>query len=560
MNRFLLAISVGCLALSGMAANPRQQQRHAAGRLSFDRNVELKVNDRLNYRHKDGMKKAPAKINTPEDIITSADGVRHDMTLKGSGFFVSWDLEEYENQEFSNHVVYGDNDEVYIYNIIPYLPSESYVKGTKEGDKVVVPLPQTVLWDDKYEDGVNVYICDFIEYEEDGVLYYDYMPVEGESLVLSLSEDGSMKADGLDFEHMLGAAYCSDDTWAGFGVWDLSMKSFSGSVVTVPSDLEVAENLWSYKCQSIGYGWPVNFAQGGEEIYFQGLSEMMPEAWVKATVEYDDDVAHVYIDQNQLVGTYGGAYIYTKCAETVTFEMFGNVYESYELMPEDYRLELIWDYEAETMTLKDPNVTLLFNQSQEEVDYVDELYGFVLAIQDSYEGTPANPYDLKYYDMWELFNYCVFEFALPGLSADGDLLDTSALSYVVYVDGEEWSFDPVDYGIEEPMELIPWSFKSPYIMKWVGSCKHAVYFFAEGISTFGVQSVYNYDGVETRSEIMTLDLETTAVDGVEAGRKMTDVKYFDLSGREVASPAEGIFVKRVTFDDGSVATFKQAIR
>ena len=112
MNRFLLAISVGCLALSGMAANPRQQQRHAAGHLSFDRNVELKVNDKLNYRHQDGMKKAPAKINTPEDIITSAEGVRHDMTLKGSGFFVSWDLEEYENQEFSNHVVYGDNDEV----------------------------------------------------------------------------------------------------------------------------------------------------------------------------------------------------------------------------------------------------------------------------------------------------------------------------------------------------------------------------------------------------------------------------------------------------------------
>ena len=48
MNRFLLAISVGCLALSGMAANPRQQQRHADGHLAFDRNVELKVNDKLN--------------------------------------------------------------------------------------------------------------------------------------------------------------------------------------------------------------------------------------------------------------------------------------------------------------------------------------------------------------------------------------------------------------------------------------------------------------------------------------------------------------------------------
>ena len=560
MKKFLLLLGAACIAISGMAVAPGMQQRHSGSRLSFDRNLTFKNSDKVSFRHNAGMRKAPAKLNSVDDIITSVEGKRQDMTLIGSGYYVYWDLAEYENQEVATHVVYGNDGEVYIYNIIPNMPTQSYVKGIKDGDKVVVDLPQTLLWDDDYEDGVNVNICKFLEFEEDGELYFDYVPVEGESLVFSVAEDGSMKAEGLDMEQrLLGLTYCTDDLWAGYGAWDLSLEPFDGSVVTVPSDIEVSKDFLAYTCQAIGYGWPVSFAQGGEEVYFQGISEVMPEAWVKADVVYDDTEAHLFIDQNQYVGVYDAAYVYTKCAKILLDEESG--YEYYELMPDDYRFELIWDYEAETMVPKDPEISLLFNMSKVEVFYADELYEFVLSIMDGYDGTPANPYDLNYYDYRDYFGYSVFEFCTPALSADGGLLQASDLSYVVYLDGEPWTFDGDEYLLDQPMEEIPWEFDNEEtILKWFGSCKHAVYLFVEGFSTLGVQSVYKYDGEETRSDIVTFYLDPSAVSGVSADKKVKDVKYYDLTGSEVADPARGIFIKRVVFQDGTVASFKKVIR
>lgn len=560
MKKSLLAIGMACIALSGMAVT--QRQPHSSDKISFDRNVVLKTHEGLGIRHKDGMKKTPAKINTSEDVITSVEGTRLDMTLVGSGYDVFDEyVMEYENEQSATHVVYADNDEVYIYNILPTPPVGAYVKGIRKDDKIIVDLPQTVMWNDRYEEGVNVNICERYEIEEDGETYFDYTPVEGESLVFSVADDGSMKADDLDVEHrMLGFTYCTDDYWCGYGVWELSMKPFSDTLVTVPSDIEVSKDSWNYTCGALGYGWTVSFAQGGEEVYFQGLSESIPEAWVKATVEYDDTEAHVYIDQNQYVGAYYGYYVYTKCARIIGDEEEG--YE-YDLMPDDYRFELVWDYEEETMVPKDPSISLLFNISKDELNFVDELYEFVLSVNDGYEGTPANPYDLKYYDYMEDFNFAVLEFYAPALSVDGDLLDTSNLGYVVYLDNEEWTFDAGEYDLEESMVEIPWSFDNEEtILKFFGSCRHAVYLYVEGVSSIGVQSVYRYDGEETHSEIVTLDLkdDPSSSTSLDIDRKVADEKYYDLSGRQVAHPAAGIFVKRVTFEDGSVVTFKKAVR
>lgn len=548
MNKFLLAIGVAGLTLSCMAATPRQQQRHAAFDFSFERNMQM-----------NGLKNAPAKINTAEDVIYSADGEKHDMTLTASGTYVFMQsLEYYRDQEFSSNVVYGDNNEVYILNIIPGFASDTYVKGVKDGDKIVVDFPQTVLWSEEYQDGANIRMLDFVFDEAAGD--ETLVPSESTSLVLSVASDGSMVAEGLSETHVMALTYCSDDVWAGYSVSSLSLAPYEKKPVTVPSDIEVSKDFWTYKCESVGYGWSVSFAQGGEEVYFQGLSEVMPDAWVKATVEYGDTEAHVFIDQNQLVGTFDGSFVYTKCAEIVTFEMFGNVYESYELLPDDYRLELVWDYEEETMKVKDPSVALLFNIAEDDVDYIDEMYDFALIAGDSFEGTPLDPTDLEFEDVMEFEGFSVFGFNLPAFSTEGDVLKTSSLSYIVYVDGEEWTFDADEYGLQESMDMIPWDLNSEYIMRNNYSCKHTVLLFLEGISSLGVQSVYVYDGVETRSEVVTLDLDPSAVRAIGADRKVADVKYYDLTGRQVADPAAGIFVKRVTFDDGSTATFKKAIR
>lgn len=558
MKKSLLLLGIACLALSSSATTSKSHQRYSSPKLSFERSLKMKDDSSKKYRHGSDSKKAPAKIGTAEDVIYEAEGQMQNMSVTCSGFtdYDGWTL-DFEGEVYASHVVYGEGDEVYIYNILPQIPIGTYVKGKKDGDKIVVDLPQTVLWNDEYADGADLTICDYYEIEEDGEIYYDYAPTDDTALIFSIAEDGTWTAEGLDHKHILAYSFCTDGYWTGYGAWELSLEPFNETQVTVPDDMTISENFWTYKSDYLGYGWPVNFAQGGEEVYFQGFSSEMPEAWVKAEVEYDDTEAHVYIDQNQYVGIYEGAFVVTKCAKILYDEEYGEEY--YELMPDDYRFELVWDYEEEKMVVKDPSVVLLFNRSKKQVYFVDELFEFELLMQDSYEGTPSNPYGLFYFDMMEEWGEAVLEFYVPALSTDGYVLDTKDLYYVLYVDGDPLTLEADEYDLEESIVEIPWSFEndSYTIIKNYGSCRHAVYVFVEGITTIGVQSVYKYDGVETRSEIVSLDLESIAVNGINADKQVASVRYYDIAGREMASPADGLFIKRITYTDGSVTTLKK---
>lgn len=558
MKKSLLLLGAVCIALSGTASPRKAHPRQASPKLSFERNATIKNASGKILRHNLPVKKTPAKVGYAEDIITSAEGTRQKMAVTCSGYDVYFDsVFEFENESYASHVVYGEGDEVYIYNVIPQMPTDSYVKGKKEGDKIIVDLPQTVLWDDEHAEGANVTVCDYYEIEEDGEVYFDFAMAEDQTLVFAVAEDGIWNAEGLDPKHIVALTYCTDDYWTGYGAWKLSIKPFNQTLVSLPDGYEVSENLWKYKCGSLGYGWDINFARG-EDIYIQGLSEVMPEAWVKATVESGDSEAHVFIDQNQYVGIYEGSFVVTKCARYLVGE---DGYAYYELMPEDYRLELIWDNEEGKMVVNDPSVSLLLNRSMDEVYFADELYEFELLKQTSYEGTPADPYDLIFYDWMEDYDYSVLECRIPALSTDGYLLDTDDLSYIIYLDDDPFTFTPEEYDLEESMVEIPWSFDNEYdILKTLFSCRHAVYLYVEGISTIGVQSVYKYGGKETRSGIVTLNLDGDSVGGINSDKKVVDVRCFDIAGREVSNHASGIVIERVAFDDGSVASFKKVAR
>lgn len=500
-------------------------------------------------------KKAKA-IFGPEDVITSVEGSTQAMSAVCSGYYYSWfGLMDYKDMETATNVVYADNDEVYFYEIVPFLSTDTYVKGVKKDNKIEVTLPQTIAF---YEDeGYGLFLC-LMEKDEalsDEDMPY-YAPTEAESVTFTVAEDGTLTAEGLSDDLVLGCAYTDDYTWCGFGASKLIMTPFNEKPVEAPSDIEVSKGFWTINAGD--YGWPVNWAQGYDEFYFQGISSYMPEAWVKGTVEYDDSEATISIAQNQYLGVASGAFIYTKCAKFI-YDEEGVAIDA-EMMPADYQYQLVWDYEENTIVAKDPEVLFVFNCGSGEYYALDAFEDLKLAHQEDYSGTPANPYDLIFEDTSEYYGYSIFQFVVPGISTEGDVLDTNDLYYVVYVDGEEWEFYADEYFIEEDLVEVPWDYSSYYIYNWGGAVREAD-FFVEGISTLGVQSVYKYNGEETRSEIVTIDLDDpTAVGSVMSDKKVASVKYYDVAGREVANPAAGIVIKRVTFEDGTVASFKKAVR
>ncbi|MDE7346646.1 MAG: hypothetical protein K2N48_07900 [Muribaculaceae bacterium] len=487
-----------------------------------------------------------------ENIITSAEGEKVDVTMTTSGLTMSGiGLVEYNDKMYASHLVYGDNDEVYIYEIFSGLPTKSYVKGVKDGDKILIDLPQPIFYEFDPDLGFpEAYYMSILTMRDDW-----YWPEEKSTLTLSIDAAGNMKAEGLSRDVILGVADNDDDTWIGLGAWDLTISTTREDPVTLPDGYEVTENFWT----SVGneYGWQVNFAQGGEEVYFQGLSERLPEAWVKGTVDYDDTTATVTIAQDQYVGEYMGYPIFTKCVRTSVDDK-GNVFLE-DFMPSDYAFKLVWDFEEETMTAEDRNVLLVFNVSKGEISLLNDLMDMKLIRQDSFEGTPEAPYALKFEDAMQEEGFSLFTFTLPAVSTEGDYLSLGDLGYVVYVDGEPWTFDAEDYEIEESLEEIPWTFDKYWICKGYQSPVHTVAFFVEGITTLGVQTVYRYGGIETRSEIVTINVdELEYVEGLDAGDQVDKVTYYDLSGREISSPVNGIFLKVSRMSDGSIRTSKEA--
>lgn len=565
MRKSLLALSAALVAVSGMAATP-QQVWNPAQRSIVNRS-EVKALDNLQLSTSaSSMLKAPAAKASSRDVITSVDGERKNMTATGSGYYLFWGimLAAYEDATSATHFIYGgENNSVYIYDILPEFANGSYVKGYIEDNKIIVDLPQMVYWVDEANegagDGYQLGMYDYIEYEEDGEMVATYVPSETKtSLTITIAEDGSMVADVSD-DCMLGAGvYSADGGWAGYGAISLSFEPFDGVLVTPPSDIEVSKNFWNII--SDGYGWPVSWAQGYDEVYFQGISPNVPEAWIRGTVEYDDSFATISIAQDQYIGNYAGYYLYTKCAKA-EYDETGEMI-SLDLMPADYQYQLIWDYEDNVMTAKDPEVFFVVNAAEDRVYYLDMFSDLKLIHQDSYEGTPANPYDLEFRDTMEAYGYNGFFFEVPAISTEGELLNTADLYYVVYVDGEEWELEADLYGMDENLVEVPWDYVSPnlYIYSY-GGVSREVDFFVEGISTVGVQSVYKYDGVETRSEIVTLDLESgSKVNALDADKKVAKVAYYDIAGRAVANPANGLFIKKTTYTDGSVVSTKSFIR
>ena len=272
----------------------------------------------------------------------------------------------------------------------------------------------------------------------------------------------------------------------------------------------------------------------GNDVYFQGLSEKIPTAWVKGKIA-DDKMAipgwamGSYEDEwGQVNDLTFGAVEFSYNAETGTFTA-----ESYKTKDPNAFSEDFADKEEFT------EVTISRKPEVAAVPRLPEVTDFV--------GTGSDRY---------------VAISVPAVDKDSTILFTNKLGYMLFVEKEEGKVESLTltkdlYGFDDLAE-IPYDFTdNSYVLR-----KRVALLQADdelqSWKKIGIQSVYRGGDVENKTEINWYALEKYwVVTGIQVvNPEVHSVEYFDLLGRKAGSSSRGLFIKQIRLLDGSIKVVK----
>lgn len=242
-------------------------------------------------------------------------------------------------------------------------------------------------------------------------------------------------------------------------------------VVALPEGAEVYEYNMVYLKPLTGQegSKPINVAVVGNEVYFQGMSQYLSEAWVKGTKNGNQ----VTFAAKQYMGDYGG---------------YGGSYFF-------YGGEAVFTYDAvaDTYSATGQVYGILADE------YYDGLYmNPVLSRVTEVVGVPATP-SISGIEATAYGD--VVDFVIPTVDIDDNGLVTSKLSYQFFVDDESTPLVfTTDYfsKLTENMTVIPYGFTDDYDF-------YDSYIYLnmphDTWVRLGIQSVYTGGGEENKSEI-----------------------------------------------------------
>lgn len=490
------------------------------------------------------------------DVIFEPQGIYKPYMKNFTG--IDWN-EPIESQMPTN-VVFGENNEVYILNLLSReftMVYGSYLKGEIVGNEIRVPVPQSIR---TYGDGTWGENIGVMQKMPDG----EYYPSDLEYIPYTYNATtGEIKSNlpGEDGEYIIAMMYSFNSAWNQVGDYTQDFVPYSQSYVEMPENLPTEV----YYVNDNYYGYPVYIGIQGNDMYIKGLFLDTPEGVVKATI----DGNMVKIAQNQLVTCLLGYFIWTKV-------LVADPILQYVLAAPEVTYDFIFDPQKKTLTAADPNAIFSFNGKTNAVFYFGIYQNLSIKVQDSLAGTPSNPYwiYLQGEDYREQYGIYAFNFSLSNLSVEGNVIDVTKLYYSIYIDGDILEFEQIEDlnnvrypGVQGVVTEMPLTFTNDYDIKFTSITSRSVGIYPDGISTIGIQAIYNYEGVTTKSDLLTLDVETgeisgdTGVETIEINpAEVKAVEFYTLDGRKVSEPGKGIFIKRYILDNGSAVTRKIFIR
>lgn len=355
---------------------------------------------------------------------------------------------------------------------LAYYAKEAWIKGTIEGSTATFPNAQQIDEDEEYPEWI-------LGSDDGGQTLND--------IVFTIDpETGNL----ISQTAYIGES-ASNTAFQLYGYW--TRPSFSLSepaapeVVVAPDGLETEEyavTARNYKDDAdVSIAVKIGFA--GNDVYIQGLSTYLPEAWIKGTL----NGTTITFAANQYLGSY-------KTTKS-TYDMFLN-----SLLGAN----VVFDYDQETGTLTAQNEVFLIDGTVNgSGTYFDSYRTAVIKKVVEKAATPATP---SITEISETNYGDVLVFDVPLTDVNGEGLLSSKLSFVFYKDilHEE---SPVTFTPEyftkltEEMTEIPFGFTENwdiYNGQIYLNMPHADW------NRIGIKSIYRGGGEEHESEIFWYDM------------------------------------------------------
>lgn len=554
----LLALSAGLLLSCFMSSANAQVltpngeiKATNATEFTIDRLVNMdgrKINCPASDRLADlqAKKAAPCDGSAP---VTEVEGGVRNYAKESAGITLSWGMFPtfYEKTDAPAEIVFGDDGCVYFHNIISgYEWADSYVKGTLDGNTITVQLPQ-MIQDLGGGEAVLLTGVHYFDNPADDSIGFELDP-DLNSVTFTISEDGVISLDVPSEETGIGYTYQTDGFWVGYVDYYQIYRPSDRVPVTLPESAMVEQ--WSYVAGD--YGYFLKVAYDGDDIYIGGLSPMMPDGWIKGSLDGDKAT----FSNNQYVGTANDSYFVTVQFGYETLNENGIPVLS--LAEENAVYVMTYDRENKTLRADDTDMLMIFNTAPDKIRYITIIQDPRLNYQPNKSGTPREPTELGYNDLWmDYYGYSIFGFKLSMVGQEGTLLDTDGLYYRLYVNGEQIDFDPDVYtNMPEYMAEVPFYFTNDNEFFARNVLVREIGIYNTGIETLGVQMLYYYNDEETEGPIATMALEPTGVDNMDSSSAVCAVEYFDLTGRSVSLNAKGVMIKRTVLSDGTIESSK----
>ncbi|MBQ9645912.1 MAG: hypothetical protein IJV24_06115 [Prevotella sp.] len=219
-------------------------------------------------------------------ITEQPEGELKTYSREGDKFYVSGQSAYKGTQSGTMSIVFADNNEVYLHNIVVGYDRNTWVKGalSEDGATITVPLFQNIYYSAQYDAPVVIAM---------GTVDSEVIMNKVTQEVTYTVADGTITLNGTDETCILTAFWGDDESWTGYGEWNTVLTEYTPdlTLVELPEGLEEVEMPLTgkfypsvtYYSYGISYDVEatVKVAKDGNTIYVQGLAQTMPEAWVK---------------------------------------------------------------------------------------------------------------------------------------------------------------------------------------------------------------------------------------------------------------------------------------